>query len=123
MIEISIRYYEKDDAYYLEIRDAHYFEVDKKLRRIGKELAKLPPEDIDSYTLLQTRRETLKKARQKAQKYFPIAKKDIPSGSKVRTMYNLPETVICDYDIACSVLHDKKASESSYSERSDVVMF
>lgn len=91
MTEVSIRYYGKTNTYYVEIRDEGYFEADKKLRRIGKELNRIPADDTARRPFLEARRETLRKLRQDGQRYLPIPEEEIPPGVKIRPIYALPK--------------------------------
>lgn len=91
MTELALRYFEKEDLYLLEIRDSAYFELDRKLRKVSRQLerADTPAERA----VLECRRAALRYQRQNAQKYVGLAPGDVPDGVRARPLHRLPDTI------------------------------
>lgn len=92
---VSLRYYVKNDTYYIQIRGADYDKIDTQIRRIGAHLCHLQSKEHEKErTQLMERRRRLVQERRRSQRYVEIPASDIPGNAHARPIYDLPGQIV-----------------------------
>ena len=94
LTKYSLRYYAKEDKYYIEIRDDTYFELDKRIRRLKREVGLSGGTRTKNAVSSQTRIALLTAKKDSAQKYILVEEAEIPAGVRARPLYRMSGKVI-----------------------------
>lgn len=94
LTEYSLRYYEKEDKYYIEIRDEAYFELEKRIRRLKQEAGLSGGAKAKNAVSPEARIALLTAKKDSAQKYVLVEAADIPAGIRARPIYRMSGVVI-----------------------------
>jgi chaperonin cofactor prefoldin len=92
MSSVSLRYYAKNDTYYIRIQGEEYVRLDKKLRRLVSHLKR--EQNLANAAKLAAQRRNLIKQRRKAVRYVAVEASDIPEDAKCSPIYELTGEII-----------------------------
>lgn len=92
---VSLRYYAKNDTYYIQIQGAQYDRINTKIKRIVTHLGHLQSEGHEEERArLMERRRYLMQERRRSQRYVEICASDIPGNAHARPIYDLPGQIV-----------------------------